>query len=186
MKSRSLLPLKFRFPTMLLAPLLAAVLTTNALAENSRSTMKDPQHYTTTFTVDQTPAEVFAAINQVRAWWSGDIQGDTATLGSEFTYRVPNMHFSRQKIIELSPGKKVVWRVLEAELSFVQDKAEWKGTEIVFEITPRDGKTELRFTHVGLVPPFECYGACSNAWGLLVNGNLRKLILTGQPQPSPW
>src|SRR5260370_35543280 len=58
------------------------------------------------------------------------------------------------------PGKKVVWHVLGSHINFVKDKTEWKGTDIVFEITKKDDKTELRFTHVGLVPAFECYGDC--------------------------
>lgn len=142
--------------------------------------------YTTSFTVDQTPEEAFNAINNVRGWWSGDINGDTNKLGAEFTYRVQDVHRSKQKITEFIAGKRVVWRVLDADLSFTKDKGEWKGTEIVFEIAKKGDKTEVHFTHLGLVPAYECYNNCSNAWGLLVNGNLRKLITTGKAQPSPW
>lgn len=45
-------------------------------------------------------------------------------------------------------------------------------------------KTEVRFTHMGLVPRYECYGNCSNAWGLLINGNLPKLITKAKNQPD--
>lgn len=142
--------------------------------------------YSLSFTVDQTPQEAFAAINDVRSWWSGEIGGDTAKLGSEFSYRVPGIHYSRQKITESVPGKKVAWHVTDAKLDFVRDHQEWKGTDIVFEIADKGGKTEVRFTHKGLASHFECYENCSAAWGMLVNGNLRRRIATGEPQPSPW
>jgi hypothetical protein len=142
--------------------------------------------FTTTISVDQIPIEVFNAINNVRGWWSGEIEGDTNKLGAEFSYHVPGAHRSKQKITEFIPGKKVVWRVLDASLSFVKDKSEWINTEIVFEIAKNGSKTEVHFTHKGLVPGYECYNECSNAWGLLINGNLCKLITTGKVQSSPW
>lgn len=144
------------------------------------------QSFSTSFSVDQTPEQVFAAINNVRGWWSGEISGDTNKPGAEFTYRYKVMHKSKQKITEFVPGKKVVWHVEDAELTFVKDKKEWIGTDIVFEIAKKGGKTELRFKHVGLVPAFECYGNCSGAWGALVDGNLRKLIETGKNQPDAF
>ena len=146
--------------------------------------MKD-QNYTTAFTVDQTPKEAFAAINNVRGWWSGDIEGGTTKLGDVFTYRYEDVHYSKQKITELIPGKKVVWLVLDSSLNFIKDKSEWNGTKIIFEVSKKSDKTEVRFTHAGLVPDYECYGACSNAWGSYVNSSLRKLITKGKGQPNP-
>jgi hypothetical protein len=143
------------------------------------------QNLTTAFTVDQTPGEVFAALNNVRGWWSGEIEGNTGKLGDEFTYRYKDVHRSKQKITELIPGKKVVWLVLDSQLNFVNDKSEWNGTKITFEITKKGDKTEVRFTHVGLVPDHECFNACSNAWGSYINGSLRSLIATGNGQPNP-
>ena len=144
------------------------------------------QNFTTTFTVHQTSEEVFAAINDVRGWWSGDpgIEGSTDKLGDEFTYRYKPHHYSKQKITELIPGQKVVWLVLDSSLNFVEDKSEWKGTKITFEIAKKGDKTEVHFTHVGLVPDFECYGACSNAWGSYINGSLRSLLTTGKGRPK--
>ncbi len=144
------------------------------------------QNFTTTISVDQTPQEAFAAINNVRGWWSGTIEGDTGKPGAEFTYRYRDMHYSKQKITELIPGKKVAWHVVDSHLSFLKDKSEWNGSDVVFDISENEGKTEVRFTHIGLVPEYECYGSCSNAWGMLINGNLRKLITTGKSQADAF
>lgn|SRR6266851_3179232 len=66
----------------------------------------DSQNFTSTFTVDQSPEEVFAAIVDVPRWWTGDVEGSTDTLGDEFTYRYPGAHYSKQKIAELIPGQE--------------------------------------------------------------------------------
>jgi hypothetical protein len=61
--------------------------------------------------------------------------------------------------------------VLDGYLNFTQDKTEWTGTDITFDISKKGDQTEVRFTHVGLVPEFECFDNCSNAWGLNRPGN---------------
>jgi hypothetical protein len=142
------------------------------------------RNFTTTFSVDQSPKEVFDAVTNVRGWWSEEIEGSTDTLGAEFKFHYRDLHRSTQRITEFVPDKRVVWQVLDSHLGFVNDKTEWNGTSIVFDITKRDDKTELRFTHVGLVPSFECYGDCSGAWGFYVNDSLRGLIATGKGQPN--
>jgi len=140
-------------------------------------------NFSSTFTVDQTPAEAFAAINNVRGWWSGEIDGRTDKLGEEFAYRYKDVHYSKQKITEFIPGKKVAWLVLDSSLSFIEDKSEWNGTKVTFEIAKKAGKTEVHFTHVGLLPEHQCYGACSSAWSSIINGSLRSLIASGKGQP---
>ena len=138
--------------------------------------------YTATIVVDQTPEEAFAAINNVRGWWTGEpgIEGSTGKLNDEFTYDYKPYHHSKQKIIELIPGKKIVWLVIDSIISFVEDKNEWTGTKITFDITKNGDKTEVRFTHVGLVPGVACYNDCSNAWGAYITGSLRNLIAKGK------
>jgi hypothetical protein len=83
------------------------------------------------------------------------------------------------------PGKRVVWHVLHNDFNFIEDKSEWNGTDIVFEIARKGDKTEVRFTHLGLVPAYECYDVCSNAWSGYITGSLRNLIATGKGQPNP-
>ncbi len=141
-------------------------------------------NFTTAFAVDQSPEEAFDAITNVRGWWSGQIDGDTDKLGAEFTYRYEDVHYSKQEITELVPNTKVAWRVLAAYLDSTEDPAEWKGTEITFEVARKDDKTEVRFTHLGLVPEFECYDSCSTAWAFYINNSLRQLITTGRGNPN--
>jgi hypothetical protein len=146
--------------------------------------MKNPS-FATTFSVGQTPEEAFNAINNVRGWWSEEIEGSTDTLGAEFTYRYKDVHTCKLKVVELIPDKKVVWLVLDNRFNFTEDETEWTGTKITFEVSRKDDTTEVHFTHLGLVPEYECYGVCSNAWGAYVNGSLRSLITTGTGRPNP-
>lgn len=143
------------------------------------------QHFTTAFTVDRSPQQVFEAINNVRGWWSEATEGETGKRGAVFYYHYQDIHHCTFKITELVPGKKVVWHVLHNAFSFTQDKTEWSGTDVVFEIARQGDQTELRFTHRGLLPAHECYDICSNAWGQFVDRSLRDLILTGTGQPNP-
>ena len=79
-------------------------------------------------------------------------QGSTDKLGDEFTYHYKDVHSCKMKITELIPGKKVAWLVLDNYFNFTEDKSEWKGTRIIFEVSKKGDKTEIHFTHVGLVP----------------------------------
>lgn len=132
--------------------------------------------FTTTIDTEASPEAVFAAINDVRGWWKGQIAGGTAKIGDEFTYRYDDLHYSKQRIVQSVPGQRVVWQVLEAKLTFVSQPSEWQGTEIIFEISPTAKGTEVRFTHKGLVPEFECYEGCSGGWRHNIDGSLRKFI----------
>jgi hypothetical protein len=145
--------------------------------------MNEPS-YTATIVVDRTPDEAFAAITDVRGWWSRDIDGRTDELGAEFTYRAEDVHRSTMRIVELVPGERVVWLCLDNHFSFTNDKTEWIGTTISFEISRVGDRTRVRFTHLGLVPDYECFNVCSNAWGGYITSSLKNLIATGQGSPN--
>jgi hypothetical protein len=142
------------------------------------------QSLTFAFTVEQSPREAFDAINDVRGWWSGNIEGETNHLGDEWSYRYEDMHYSKQKITEFVPGQRVVWHVEDSFLGFVEDKTEWTDTDITFDISTTDEGTEVRFTHRGLIPSYECFTDCSNAWGSYINESLQSLITTGKGEPN--
>jgi hypothetical protein len=140
--------------------------------------------FTTTLLVDQTPEAAFNAITNVRGWWSEEIEGETAKLNDEFTYHYEDVHYCQIKLIEVIPNQKVVWFVKYNYFKFTKDKSEWTGTKISFEIAEKDNKTEIRFTHHGLVPKFECYDICNDAWTQYIQQSLKSLIATGKGQPN--
>jgi hypothetical protein len=141
--------------------------------------------FSITLSIDKTPNEVFHSINNVRGWWTEELDGNTHKLDDEFTVRFfDNIQVTSQKLVEVIPDKKVTWLVTKSELNFLKDKNEWKGTKINFEITEKGGKTQLHFTHVGLVPGVECYQDCSVGWGRYINGSLLPLITEGKGNPE--
>lgn len=140
--------------------------------------------FTTTILVDRSPEQVFKAITNVRGWWSEEIEGNTEKLNDEFNYHFEDVHRSRITLTEVIPNKKIVWGVKENYFKFTKDKSEWTGTTISFEITEKDGKTQLTFTHHGLTPKYECFDICNNAWTQYIQKSLRDLILTGKGQPN--
>ena len=143
------------------------------------------QNFTTSFSVDRSPREAFEAITDVRGWWSEEAEGVTDQVGGEFVHRYQDVHRCTIRVTELVPGRKVAWRVLDNYFNFIEDQSEWTDTEVVFEISEKDGGAEVRFTHIGLVPQYECFDVCSNAWRGYISGSLRNLINTGKGQPNP-
>lgn len=142
------------------------------------------EDYHTSIAVDATAHEAFKSINSVSKWWTENLEGSSEQLNDEFTVRFGDIHFSKQKLVEVIPDKKVVWLVTDSKLNFLKNKHEWTNTKILFEIAENDGKTQINFTHVGLVPEVECYNSCTNAWGQYINGSLFKLLAEGKGTPN--
>lgn len=141
--------------------------------------------FTLTLSTNLSPKEVFQAIRNVRAWWSGfyseEITGQAENLNDEFTFKAGDgAHHTTQRLIEVIPDKKIVWLITYSELTFLEKKDEWTGTKIMFEISVEGEITKLRFTHQGLNPEIECYTACSSAWSLYIQQKLAPLIGSNQ------
>ncbi len=141
--------------------------------------------YTTTLLVNKSPEEVFNAINNIRGWWSEDVKGNSSKKNDEFEIRFEDIHYSKQKLTEFIKNKKIAWRVTDSRLNFLKNKKEWTGTTMVFDISRQGTKTKLRFRHVGLVPEFECYDACSKGWKFYIMSSLRDYLVSGKGEPQP-
>jgi hypothetical protein len=137
--------------------------------------------------MEQTPQAVFQAIINVRDWWSGfyseEIKGATEKLNDEFTFSAAGgAHYCKMKLVEVMPGKKLVWLVTESSLSFLEKTDEWTGTKVIFDISKSNNKTQLVFTHEGLTPDIECYDSCAPSWSRYLQNKLLPLINTAKIQ----
>jgi len=145
--------------------------------------MKD-QSYTVTIAIALSPKDVFDHLKAVSKWWSGeDFEGKSASPGDEFTIRHGDVHYSKQKVVEVIPDRKIVWLVTDSRLTWLEkDQGEWTNTKMVFEITPKGDLTELNFTHEGLVPEKECYSRCTQGWETVIKVAFAKAMATaGRP-----
>ncbi len=141
------------------------------------------QDYYTSIIVNGTAQEAFDSINSVSKWWSENLEGTSQKLNDEFTVRFGETWIAH-KIIEMVPGQKVVWLVTECNKHWLKDKKEWRGTKIVWEISTEKNATQIRFTHLGLVPALECYGGCKQGWDFYVKESLYKLLTEGKGLPE--
>ena len=151
----------------------------------NKNKMKN-QHYSAAIEVASSPRDVFAHINDVANWWAtpafkGKFEGQSAKLNDEFIVRFGDAHYSKQKLIEFIPDKKVVWFVTDSLLNWIEkNKTEWTATKMIFELTPDGDQTVLNFTHEGLVPAQECYTKCEQGWDMLIKTSLLKSITEGK------
>jgi hypothetical protein len=164
--------------------LITACATQKNTITNKKETMEN-KNYTSTIIVDKDATTAFNAIKDFRSWWSVDIEGNTDKLGETFFYHYKDVHLCKIKLIEIIPDKKLVYQVMDNQFNFVKDKNEWINTKLIFDISDENGRTKVQFTHEGLVPEYECYNVCNDAWTGYIQGSLQSLITTGKGKPNP-
>ena len=142
------------------------------------------EDFTTSITVNAIITMAFEAIMNFRGWWSEEIEGKTDALNETFFYHYKDVHLCKIKLIEIVPDTKLVYLVTENEFSFTKDKTEWIGTKLIFDLTTEGEQTHIKFTHEGLVPTYECFEVCNDAWTSYIQGSLRDFIETGKGKPN--
>lgn len=169
---------------ILLSTLLSCTTGNNRPDINQKTKHMENKNYTSSILVDKDPNTAFHAIKNFRAWWSEEIEGSTDKPGETFFYHYKDVHLCKVKLIKEVQNKRLVYLVTDNEFNFVKDKTEWVNTKLIFELEPLDGKTKIVFTHEGLVPDYECYEVCEDAWTSYIQGSLKNLIETGLGNPN--
>lgn len=142
------------------------------------------ENYTTTIVVDKSIGDAFKSIQNFRGWWSEEIEGNTNVPGESFFYHYKDVHLCKIKLEAVEPNSRLVYRVTQNEFNFTKDTTEWVNTQLVFDLGTENGKTKIVFTHIGLVPTYECYAVCKDAWTSYIQGSLKEYIETGKGRPN--
>ena len=140
-------------------------------------------NFHTRITVNAGAKEAMKKINQVDLWWAKNFTGRAEQLNDQFSVRFGET-FVDFRISEFVPEKKVVWKVTDCNLHWINNKKEWNGTDVVFELSGNANGTEIDFTHIGLVPGVECYNDCEVGWTGHITQSLVKFINEGKGMPE--
>lgn len=146
------------------------------------ATLTAQQDYHSSIAANISPEEALDKISRVNEWWALDFKGSARNAGDTFTVQFGETRVDF-KIAEAIPGKKVSWLVTDCWLPWLNDKHEWTGTEVVFEISQENGATKIDVTHVGLTPEAECYDSCQKGWDHYIKVSLLKFLNGGTGGP---
>jgi hypothetical protein len=106
-------------------------------------------NYTVEIEVAKSPNDVFNYVIDLSKWWPEEFEGESIKLNTEFVFRIGDIHYSKNKVVEFVPNKKVVWVTTESIRK--TDNYDWTGTNFIFELTPKGESTLLKFTYDGVV-----------------------------------
>ncbi|WP_242614635.1 SRPBCC family protein [Actinomadura roseirufa] len=124
-------------------------------------------------------AEVFSAITTTEGlagWWTTDTTGEGDAVDGVLRFRFGAGGFD-MKVLELHPGKRVLWEVVEGP-------EEWVGTHVVWDLSEVDDYTIILFRHEGWKEPVEFMYHCSTKWAVVLM-SLKSLVETGMGAPDP-
>lgn len=124
-------------------------------------------------------ADVYAALTTLEGlsgWWTTNTLGDSRTDGV-IAFRFGGNGGFDMKVLELQPGRRVLWQVVEGP-------AEWLGTKIGFDLRQEGDWTIVLFRHEGWKEPVEFMHHCSTKWGVFLL-SLKSLLEAGKGAPWP-
>jgi len=143
----------------------------------------EKQDYNCVINANVSAREAFDAISNVSKWWTENLEGASQKAGDIFIVTFGET-FVTFKVTEAKPGKKMVWQVLDCYLHWLNNKTEWTGTQMVFDITAETNSTRIEVTHVGLAPEVECYESCVKGWDFYLKKSVFKLLTEKKGMPE--
>jgi len=141
------------------------------------------QNYQCSISANVTAQYAFECITHISEWWTANFESSSQKLNDVWTVYFGET-FVTAKVVEMSPYKQIVWEVIDCYLHWLNAKTEWNNTKLMWEISATDHSTLINFTHIGLVPGFECYRNCVKGWDHYVKESLFKLMTTGKGLPE--
>jgi len=142
------------------------------------------ENYHCAITVPISAQLAFDAVTaRISEWWAKNIKGNAVHLHDIFT-----VYFGKTsgtfKIVDLVPGKRIVWFTADCYLDIFQNKQVWKDSTIVWEFTPVENATQITMTHIGLFPGVECFEDCRQGWDFYIKESLFRFLTAGKGFPG--
>jgi uncharacterized protein YndB with AHSA1/START domain len=133
------------------------------------------------FQVKASPRAVYQAITEaggLRSWWTTDAQAEP-TAGSLAVFHFEGGQVQmRMRVQSLDPDRAVRWQVEEPS------PPEWKGTTVTWDLTEREGGTEVLFGHRGWNSTEGSFPFINYSWGYYLL-SLVKHLEEGKGFPHP-
>ncbi|MFA6115738.1 MAG: SRPBCC domain-containing protein [Sphingomonas sp.] len=129
--------------------------------------------------IKASPIETYKALTTLdglAGWWTNETTGDSAT-GGIIHFRFADRGFIDMKVLELDPGKRVLWEV-------VAGPDVWIGTKVSFDLAQDDDFTIILFKHQGWKEPSEFMHHCTTKWATFLM-SLKASVETGTGAPFP-
>jgi hypothetical protein len=131
--------------------------------------------FSTKITIAISPEAALQKISEVANWWGVSFEGSAEKQGDRFVVKMGPEAWFNYTVTELT-GEKAVWHVDDCYMPWYEDKYEWKGHDMIFEI---EGSS-LTFTHVGLVAGIACFKDCVPGWTHWITRSLTSYFETGK------
>jgi hypothetical protein len=95
----------------------------------------------------------------MKRWWAADVTEDRTTGNVELGFFARAMVYIFEPARSTSPGQ-IAW--------LCKSGKEWKGTKLLFHLTPSGKGTLLRFVHAGWKSETDYFVSCNTTWGVLM------------------